>query len=293
MNFVKKTIKSFLFKNIYLHWNIAIAEIGSDFTPINIIWLKHNYTDRWFADPFIVGENDNSYVVLVEEYMGNTSKGRIARLTVCKETGKIIQNTTIIDIKTHLSFPNILQIDNEMILYPENACSGVLSYYKYTHAKTEKLGILCDEPLVDTVIFQHEKTWYLFATIGNTCNKNVLHVFKSDSPLKNYQHDQEIVFEENIARRAGNVFVWKGKIYSPAQVCNHDYGEALSMQELTFEGNKISLNEIKRFFPLSRKYKHGFHTYNVFNNTSVAIDGYYYPHPKLSNLYKIIRGNNI
>ena len=37
-----------------------------DGVPIHIHWLKHSYTDRWFADPFILDFNDEEIIVLFE-----------------------------------------------------------------------------------------------------------------------------------------------------------------------------------------------------------------------------------
>ncbi len=289
---LKRNIYKILFKYLYRIWNIAIADIDENLNPINIKWLKHDYKDRWFADPFIVHENPNECIVLVEEFMINSLKGRIAQLTINRKNGVLINNKTILDVDSHLSFPNNIKINNEKILYPENSRSGILAYYVYTKKDIIRRGIISNNPLTDAIIFPNNGYWYLMATVGNNCNKNILHVYKSDLPLKNYKFDQEIIFKDNIARRAGNVFMRNGKIYSPAQVCINDYGEAVSIQELIFEDNKIKLNELKRILPLSNKYKHGFHTYNVFNNI-LAIDGYYYPFPLLWHFYKKIRGIDI
>jgi hypothetical protein len=71
-------------------------------------------------------------------------------------------------------------------------------------------------------------------------------------------------------------------------VCNEDYGEAVSIQEIKINSNNITINEVKRLMPQSKKYKHGFHTYNVWSN-KVIIDGYYYACQLLRTLYYKIR----
>ena len=283
MEILKKIINRILFKYIHQHWNIAIADFSDIFIPQNIKWMKHEYHDRWFADPFIIHEDEYSYIVLAEEYMCDSKKGRLVKLTVEKENFKLIKNETILDIDTHLSFPNSIILDKRYV-YPENSQSGTLQCYSVNNERLEKKNIIVDMPLADATIFEYKGTWYLLATIGEKCNSNILSVFKSNLPLQDYHLAQQIELNDNIARRAGNVFEINGSLYSPAQVCNKNYGEAVSIQEIKINSNDITLHEIKRIMPQSRKYKHGFHTFNVWSN-KVIIDGYYYTCPLLRILY--------
>ena len=36
--------------------------------PLNMKLMKHNFKDRWFADPFILEVTENTIELLVEEY---------------------------------------------------------------------------------------------------------------------------------------------------------------------------------------------------------------------------------
>lgn len=69
-------------------WNLGfmtddIADvIKSD--KLNIHWMKHSYTDRWFADPYLLEVTDKQIVVLVEEFCYKLRKGRIARPVVSR-----------------------------------------------------------------------------------------------------------------------------------------------------------------------------------------------------------------
>jgi len=280
-------IRRFLFKYIYQQWNIAIADIGEQFIPKNIKWMKHDYTDRWFADPFIIEETDEYYIVLVEECMRDTQKGRLARLTLSKEDFRLVKNETILDLSTHLSFPNYIDVEGRTYVYPENASSGNTCYYEYgseLHNPKEFSNL----PLADAVIFKNADSFYLLYTMGENCNGSRLNVSISKEPLNGYEMFQEVTFNDNIARRAGNVFKWEGRLISPAQVCNQNYGEGVSLQDLTFEHGKINLKEITRMPPPSRDYPKGFHTYNV-HGDKVIIDGYRYGSNLLHSIYFSIR----
>lgn len=249
--------------------------------------MKHKYRDRWFADPFIVEETADTYIILVEEYMYSTRLGRLARLTVSKDECELLKNDTILDVPTHLSFPNFINVNGKQYIYPENAKNGKTTLYTYGK-ELQECGVLSELPLADAVVANIEEKWYLFATIGDLCNGNVLDIYCSSNPLSGYVKVQEIKFVDNVARRAGNLFLWQGKLISPAQICNEDYGQGVSLQEVTIGKGKISLNEIKRMYPPTQAYSEGFHTYNVFNK-KVVIDGYRYGSKFLHNLYFKLR----
>ena len=280
-------LRKFLNKYVYEDWNIAVADIADDFSPINVKWMKHDYKDRWFADPFILKERKDAYIVLAEECMHSTQKGRLVCLTVDKEDCRLLKNETILELSTHLSFPNPIRIGSDVMIYPENEKGGNTKYYKYS-SSLEYEGILSKLALTDPVIASINGSYFLFTTIGDGRSGNVLQIFKSDEPLNGYKNFSEIVFSDNIARRAGNLFVYKGKLISPAQICNEGYGKGISLQEVKMNNGKIEVTEFKRLCPPTKDYKEGFHTYNVFGN-KVIIDGYRYGSNLLHKLYFRLR----
>lgn len=288
MNRIRKFIRKLLFKLVYQQWNIAIAEVGEDFIPVNIRWMKHDYTDRWFADPFIVDESRDSFIILAEEYMRDTSKGRLVRLTLSKTDCRLRNNEIILDMPTHLSFPNFIDVDGTRYIYPENSAFGKTLYYEYNSRLLQNQKVLFPHPIADPVICHIDDKYYLLYTDAFECNGNKLQVCVSGCPLSGYTHFQTIEFADNVARRAGNIFVWNGSIISPAQVSNNDYGEGISLQELSINNGRISLKEFARLSPPTKQYSKGFHTYNVYKNYLI-IDGYRYGSDLLHMLYFFIR----
>lgn len=281
-------IKKLLQKYVYQDWNIAIAEMNDDLSLRNIRWMKHSYKDRWFADPFILFDDNDTYIVLVEEYMHSTRLGRLARLTVSKKDCKLQKNETILDLPMHLSFPNPIVVDDRLYVYPENAAAGNTRYYEYSKS-LDNPKILSRLPLADPTIFEIEGKYYMLATLNEECNGNRLRIFQSSDPLSGYEEIQQIEFADNIARRAGNVFECNGQLISPAQVCNNDYGEGVSLQALEVVDGQISLKEIKRMMPPTKEYPEGYHTYNVYKGNTVIIDGYRYGSKLLHDLYFKLR----
>lgn len=281
-------IKKLLQKYVYQDWNIAIAEMNDDLSLKNIRWMKHSYTDRWFADPFIIADDDDTYTVLVEEYMHNTHLGRLARLRVNKKDCKLMENEIILDLSTHLSFPNSVVVDGKLYVYPENAAAGNTKFYTYGNS-LENPEVMSDLPLADSTIFEIGDKYYMFATLNEECNGNKLRIYQSDFPLTEYKEIQVVEFVDNTARRAGNVFNWNGRLISPAQICNGDYGKGICFQEITIEEGRFSLRDIRRDYPPTKEYPEGYHTYNVYKNDVVIIDGYRYGSKWLHELYFKIR----
>lgn len=287
---MNKIINRLIFRYFHKQWCIAIANINDNLELSNIRWMKHNYTDRWFADPFIISETHDNYVILAEEKMMEQRKARIARLLVSKKDCKLIKNETVLELNTHLSFPCYISVGGQIFVFPENGLSGKTRYYRYGK-HLEYCGDLSQLPLADAVIEKIGDKYYMFFTIGRDCNGSKLNIYASDSPFGQYIPFDEIYFGDNIARRAGKIFIWHNKLISPAQICNNDYGEGISLQEVIFDKGKISLCEFKRYYPNSNQSYKGFHTFNVFKN-SLALDGYTIRMPLLSKLYFKLRGCN-
>lgn len=271
-------------------WNIAIAEIGDDLTPINIKWMSHNYSDRWFADPFFLDETSENYLILAEEFMFNNNKGRICKLTISKKDNRLIHNETILDKDTHLSFPNIIHNEkSESFIYPENNASGQLTIYHLSEQGASQ-KVIIPIPMIDPVLIKNDNGLLLLGTLPEDANANVLHIYKSSHQMDRFEEIQRITFSDNIARRAGNVFEWKGKIIAPGQICNKHYGEGISLQEVKYANDgTLIMKEIKRLEAKQVTKMTGFHTYNVRGNV-IVIDGYHYGNEFIHDIYFKLRG---
>lgn len=282
---IRKIFNKFLLDT----WNIAIADIGEDMTPINIRWMKHDFTDRWFADPFFLEETQTTFVILAEEFIRGTGLGNICKLFIDKTDCRLIKHETILDLESHLSFPNIIVCGGESLVYPENSAAGHLTFYLLAEQSLEQKATI-PIPMIDSVLMQKGDEYYLLGTLPEDANGGRLHVYKSKQLFGPYKEFQQITFGDNIARRAGNVFKWQGKMIAPAQVCNFHYGEGISFQEIKFtDDGFLLMNEIKRLSAKKVTKMTGFHTYNVMGN-HVVIDGYQYGSEFIHDAYFKIRG---
>jgi hypothetical protein len=298
MKIIKK-IKKYLYGR-YCHenWNIGFINAGvqealnSD--SWNIFWLKHNYQDRFFADPFILEVNDKNIIVLVEEFYYPDNKGRIAKLTVDRESFSLVKNDLVLELETHLSFPVIFRRDDKIWLYPENSAAGKLTLYQFDviNNKVIPVLILNAEPLTDAVITERFGKPCLFTTKLPNDSGSILSIYKAKQWNSAFELSQTIQFKEKIARNAGNIFEFEDMILRPAQDCNKGYGKGLVFQTINYENGKFSFTEYKRFYPTSKKYNKGLHTFNLSETKNIiVVDGYSLPLPNriMMQLYYLMK----
>ncbi len=238
---------------------------------LRIRWLRHNYKDRWFADPFILDVTDDSIILLVEEFLYKTQKGRIARLTINRKTFRLEKNDLLLELNSHLSFPAIFREDGQLFIYPENCNDNHLILYQFDDKKFQCLPIqtLIDAPLTDGIICDFLCGRLLLSTYLPDANGKILTIYKRSSDNGLYVYNQEIQFDENIARNAGACFSLNGRLFRPAQECNQVYGHCVVLQEIKEDGKSLNFVEMCRLYSTHKYMKDGLHTFNTFKGVHV------------------------
>lgn len=273
-------------------WDLAIVleteghQYDSSKWNFHIIKAPHN---KWYADPFILDVTNDNIVVLVEEFTYNINRGRLAKLIIDRKTYKIKSEKIILDLSTHLSFPAILRLGDDIYLYPENSASGKSTLYRYNPQGDSFVVVntLSDLPLTDAIMAEIGGHNYLFATKIPTQNGNELTIFESANKIGNYCPIQTIILADNTARSAGDIFVDGNRIIRPAQNCNSSYGVGLVFQEVIKDENgNFVIKELFRKSPL--KGYIGMHTYNQ-HKGYVIIDLHARRHPILHKILQKVK----
>jgi len=274
-------------------WNIGFFEYSDDFfysdKKVNINVLKHNYKDKWFADPFILDVDKEKIQLLVEEFDEKINKGRIAKLIINRENFKLESFKVILEKKSHLSFPAILVDNNRNIfVYPENSNSGSLYKYKYNTVleNLDNPKLIIEEPLVDCVMISFKKNKYLFSTTTSDPHGNILNIYIKEK--HKYKLFDTIKLTQKNARNAGDFIKLKDMLIRPSQDCNKSYGGGIIFQELSIKNEKISFKNIKRFYSNLYRYPLGLHTFNIKNDLAV-VDVLGYKYFILGNIYNLLR----
>lgn len=243
------------------------------------IWVKNPYKDQcWFADPFILDVTDDYIFLLVEEMNYELRKGRIAKLTINRQTMTIEKMEILLEEDMHLSFPNIWRVGEDIYVYPENHDSGKLNLYKLVDnaLRLEKVKVLVDAPLTDAVMTDIFGEQQIFSTKMPDPNGNGLYIYTLDKQL-NVTDTECVRFDDKHARMAGQFFEYKGKIYRSAQDCNQLYGGAVIIEEVEKKGDKLVFSPIKRLTSKHPHFRLGMHTLNEYKGLVVVdVKGYQY-----------------
>ena len=212
------------------NYNIGFVDItpgefieDKGFGKRNIEWMKHRYSDRWFADPFIVGADYDKIIVLAEEKQYGVP-GSLVQLTVSRNGKRLVDRVEILKLPTHLSYPNPIEYDGKTYIYPENSQSGKLSIYEYSKDAELKLtATLINKPLNDSSIVINPKDGkcYLIATSTDLDPHNQTLIFEAESIMGKWVQlsGKPIITDSRYARPGGNFFRVNDSLYRPAQDC--------------------------------------------------------------------------
>lgn len=274
-----------IIKNILNRFRILTYNIGFIKKDINklfesgieendIFWLKHNYKDRFFADPFLWKIDADYFYILVEEYLFKEEKGKITLLTVDKTTFTLVKKDIIIEEDFHLSFP-FCNLNDNNILVESIESSKTFSYdIDLSTNKILKRNLVSKIPLVDPVRFidRNNREWIFSGKIESP--KDQLYVYyKNES---NYNPIQESPIKNDIksSRSAGRIFK-KGEFYfRPTQDCEIRYGHQIRLMQM----DKLTTNNYEEHEVLvlnnskCKFFNETMHTFNVYNEI-IIVDG--------------------
>lgn len=269
-----------LIKKLKSHrWDLALAYCGNEESLLegNLSWktVLNPDSSRWYADPQILKVDRDSISLLVEEYEYDRAIGRIAELTIDKQSFAIRKMDIILELPTHLSFPAILRNGPGVLVHPENFASGKHFSYEYLDGRLQNPTLMADRPLTDAVTVAFEGKDLMLSTVVPNENGSDLEVFEKKGDL--FESIGTVHFADNIARNAGDVVTCNGKYFRVAQICNGHYGEGICIQEMTEGPDGLpGFKEIRRMFPKGPY--DGMHTLNYLDGWAVTdLRCYNYP----------------
>lgn len=254
---------------------IQSSKSAKSFKFANIIWIQNTLTDRWYADPFILSVESDSVIILAEEQI-ERRPGRLVALTIDRTSGEILNLKVILDLKTHLSYPQILSYHDETYVIPENGAAGKVSLYRMTtDLKLEFVKDLIIGQYYDTTIFHDDAVnkWYMIATDSTW----QAYLFSSNSLFGEWKqtYTDPIIIDKRYSRNGGAIFMNSGIVYRVAQDCKRAYGNSLHIMKVhSFE--PFSESEILHISPYDKRYKLGIHTLNYSTHNVGVIDGLSY-----------------
>jgi hypothetical protein len=275
---------SLLSKFYYHTWNIGFIERGiedvvaGEETAFPVHWVKHNYKDRFFADPFLLSADDKCLKVLVEDFPYYHKKGMISLLTVDRKTYQLLDRKVVLKQPFHMSYLFIFRNADGSVKWvaPEASQSGKLFRYKMNpqSGMLENQATLFPEPLLDSTILEHNGKYWLFCTKrGSRSNRDLL-VYFSDCPEGPWMSHAKnpVVQDFTKARPAGNMVKIGGLIYRLSQKCDKCYGEDVNVSLVTtLTETDFEEEPVKQVKACKDDYSFGFHTLNGLDGIAISV----------------------
>lgn len=280
---IKYKLLSYKWDLAYGEYRDSIIDTGLDSKGIH--YIKNPYKQKWFADPFILDYDEKYITLLVEEFDDFVKRGRIAKIRIDRSLDIIDRCDIILELSTHLSFPAIYRIKDEIYVHPENSASGQSKIYRYDCEKNLLVDpvVILEEPVTDAIIISEGDGCYkMFATTLPTPNGKELCVYESNSFFGPYKLLDSLHYNKSIARMAGAMLKTPtGEIVRPAQDCDGgDYGKAVLL--MSDKDTRVVIT------PPTKKYA-GLHTFNHFRGLYI-VDLKIYDYPWLYRLKTHLKG---
>ena len=258
---LKKMIKEYLFVD---YWNIGVVKAPiQDFLKEkkpDVEWFPLKSKKYFIADSFAITdkENEDKLHIFVETYPYKSKKGIIQYISYEKEVG-FSEPTTVIEKKTHLSYPYIIKDEDDIYILPESGGENKVKLYKATcfPLKWGDECVLKDNYAgVDNTIIKRDGTYWMFSSDGGDGSSSYkLNLFYSDK-LKSKQweaHPQNpIKIDIGSSRSAGTPFEHNDELYRPSM----DYSEKIEGRIIINKVIKLTKKEyLEEKFSIITPYK--------------------------------------
>lgn len=190
------------------------------------------------ADPFPLRAAGSDWLLFEEQ-----ARGGIGRLRASFLEDGIWQTREgeILPRDFHLSWPNVFQLGDRILMLPETGAARELSLLEAedfpVRWKTVRT-LLKDAPWHDPCVFQHEGLWWLFTSRGGDSPNDhsaELQAFWTDDLEGGELHPHALnPLSVSVAgsRPAGRVFQHEGRLHRPAQDSRGGYGTGILLQRI-------------------------------------------------------------
>ena len=225
-------------------------EIGYDKMPANKIQLNINQKNIisskniisdtnsvFIADPFFIYKNDTIFL-FVENQIKND--GANIDLFIIADSS-IDHKGTILDMETHISYPQVFFYNNDYYMLPETKRSNNLLLYKsdsFPYKWSISDTLMKNIRVKDPTIMIGENHHVIF-----TCNDDLeLIMYCSDTIFSGWEECENYTkYFGNEVRPAGRIFKVNDKIFIPMQNLKLGYGTSVSLFEIIIKDNSIKL----------------------------------------------------
>jgi hypothetical protein len=193
------------------------------------------------ADPFMIREQGTWYMFF-EVKNRTTGQGEIG-LAESEDGLRWRYRQIVLREPFHLSYPDVFKWEGEYYMIPETLALNGIHLYRAVRFPTDwrRVATLVQGSCADPSIVRFDGRWWMFActTPYQHDTLRLYHAPELTGPWR--EHPQSPLIEGNnrLARPAGRVTPWQGRLLRFAQDCGLRYGasvRALAINELTPAG---------------------------------------------------------
>jgi hypothetical protein len=207
----------------------------------NPVLTGKDVTDRraeYVADTFMVQEGGRWYMFF--EAMINdadTYRGQIG-LATSDDARHWHYRQIVLDEPFHVSFPYVFKWENDYYMVPESVRSATLRLYRAVEFPTRwtLAAVMMNGIFHDPAIFRWGERWWLLAEASPHEKNDTLRLYYADQlagPWTEHPMSPVVKGNEVIARPAGRVITWQGRLYRFAQSNKPHYGSDVRAFEIT------------------------------------------------------------
>ena len=266
-------------------WNIGVVRepIHSFLEPEgppHIEWSPFASKRGFLSDPFgaVVG---GDLTVLYEYFDYRRGRGTINSIDLRDWTERI-DYEPVLDRGCHMSYPYVLEHEDEIYCIPETAGAREVPLYRAVEfpRRWEKVATLLDGFAgVDATVFRHEGRFWLTCTDNEDnpdTNLLVWHSSRLEGPWVAHAANP-VKVDVRSARPGGTPFVHRGELYRPAQDCSSTYGGRIVVNRVTrLTPQEFAEEPAATFEPSAGSpFPHGRHTLSAVGDITL-VDGHRY-----------------
>jgi hypothetical protein len=178
------------------------------------------------ADPFMIRRAEGWYMFF--EAMDATSGlGKIA----CARSDNLSSwhyDQVVLGESFHLSYPYVFDFNDDIFMVPETGTANAVRLYRAREFPSRwefVCELLTGSPYVDSSLLYHNRHWWLF-TVDNQIGDR-LRLYQSnriEGPWKEHPKSPIVISNPHIARGAGRILEYQGRLFRFAQDDYPRYG---------------------------------------------------------------------
>jgi hypothetical protein len=249
------------------------------------------------ADPFGIPLGDDRWLLLAEEFVGTSAKGRIVAATV-RGASYISPPRPVLDLAVHVSYPYVMPSVDGWWFAPETAQAAEVALFRLDpgSGQAQRDTTLVDGfAAADPTIIEYRGWWWLFATDARHGPDGHLHLWYARQPSGPWvpHAANPVKCDVRSARPGGTPFTVGGMLYRPAQDNSRTYGGALVINRVdVLTPQAFGETVVARLDPdPAGPYPSGMHTLSALGSWTL-VDGKRYqlaPIWKLGGLGRTVR----